>query len=90
VPVLLLVGLLAWRSRRCRPRAALALAVWQGVVPATFALVLGAALRRWLPAHPFVYVLGRGFLAPACRDAGTALTQQYAADCRVILCGHGG
>jgi uncharacterized membrane protein len=34
---------------------------WLGVVPATLALLLGAAVRRWLPQHLFVYILGRGF-----------------------------
>lgn len=33
-----------------------------GLVPATLALALGAGLRRWLPHHPFIYILGRGFL----------------------------
>jgi uncharacterized membrane protein len=42
--------------------AAAALIVWQGLLPATFVLLLGAALRRWVSHHPFVYVLGRGFL----------------------------
>jgi len=37
--------------------------VWLGIVPATLALALGAALRRWLPNHLFVYILGRGFFA---------------------------
>ena len=37
--------------------------VWLGVVPATFVLALGAAVRRWLPHHLFVYILGRGFAA---------------------------
>lgn len=36
-----------------------------GVLPATLALGLGAAMRRWLPHHPFVYILGRGFLGTA-------------------------
>lgn len=36
--------------------------VWQGVVPATLALVLGALLRAALGPNPFVYILGRGFL----------------------------
>ena len=36
---------------------------WLGVVPGTLALALGAALRRWLPQHLFVYILGRGFFA---------------------------
>jgi uncharacterized membrane protein len=39
--------------------------VWLGVAPATLALGLGAALRRWLPHHLFVYILGRGFFATA-------------------------
>lgn len=36
-----------------------------GILPATLALGLGAVLRRWLPHHPFVYILGRGFLGTA-------------------------
>ena len=80
VPVLLLVGLLAWAISPMPAAAALAQAVWQGVVPATFALLLGAALRRWLPAHPFVYVLGRGFLgAVVCLFAAGLLAQQFGA-----------
>ena len=39
--------------------------VWLGLVPATLALALGAAVRRWLPHHLFVYILGRGFFATA-------------------------
>jgi uncharacterized membrane protein len=33
------------------------------VLPATLALGFGAAVRRWLPHHLFVYILGRGFFA---------------------------
>jgi uncharacterized membrane protein len=36
---------------------------WHGVVPATLALGMGALIRRWLPHHLFVYILGRGFFA---------------------------
>lgn len=43
--------------------------VWLGLVPATLALGIGAALRRWLPHHLFIYILGRGFFATAI--AGT-------------------
>lgn len=39
--------------------------VWLGIVPATLALALGAAVRRWLPRHLMVYILGRGFFASA-------------------------
>ncbi|MCC7458880.1 MAG: hypothetical protein IT390_18035 [Nitrospira sp.] len=35
--------------------------VWLGLVPATIALAIGTATRRWLPHHLFVYVLVRGF-----------------------------
>lgn len=43
--------------------------VWLGLVPATLAMALGAALRRWLPQHLFVYILGRGFFATAIAGA---------------------
>lgn len=36
-----------------------------GILPASLALALGAAVRRWLPHHPFIYILGRGFLGTA-------------------------
>jgi uncharacterized membrane protein len=39
--------------------------VWLGLVPATLTLLLGAGVRRWLPHHLFVYILGRGFFATA-------------------------
>lgn len=45
-------------------------AVWLGLVPATLALLLGAATRRWLPQHLFVYILGRGFFATALSVMG--------------------
>jgi uncharacterized membrane protein len=37
--------------------------VWLGLLPATLALLLGAGVRRWLPHHLMVYILGRGFFA---------------------------
>jgi uncharacterized membrane protein len=56
--------------------ASAALIVWQGLLPATFALLLGAALRRWVTHHPFVYVLGRGFLGSVlCIFAASLLAQ---------------
>lgn len=39
--------------------------VWLGLVPAGLTVALGAAVRRWLPHHLFVYILGRGFFATA-------------------------
>ena len=44
--------------------------VWLGLVPATLAMLVGAAMRRWLPRHLFVYILGRGFFATALAVAG--------------------
>ena len=61
--------------------AALGLVVWQGLVPATFTLLLGAALRRWVSHHPFVYVLGRGFLgAVLCIFLSSVLDQSLGHD----------
>lgn len=45
------------------PAEALHRLVWLGLVPATLAMALGAALRRWLPNHLFVYIMARGFFA---------------------------
>jgi len=47
------------------PAHALTLAAWSGVVPATLALGLGTATRRWLPRNVFVYILARAFLGTA-------------------------
>ncbi len=38
---------------------------WNGIATATLALAIGLATRRWLPKHPFVFILGRGFLVTA-------------------------
>jgi uncharacterized membrane protein len=47
------------------PAEGIELAAWHGVVPATFALGIGIAIRRWLPSQVFVYILGRGFIGTA-------------------------
>lgn len=53
---------------------AVGMAAWQGVVPATFALLLGALLRRLTGTQLFVYVLGRAFLGTAaCMFAAASL-----------------
>lgn len=56
------VALLTWLITPLTFAPALALLVWQGLVPATLALGIGALLRRFAPHHLFVYVLGRAFL----------------------------
>lgn len=43
--------------------------VWLGLVPMSLALGLGALVRRWLPHHLFIYILGRGFFASAIAAA---------------------
>jgi uncharacterized membrane protein len=65
VPVLGLVAFIVWVLGPAGMEAALSQWVWVGLVPATLALGLGAGMRRWLPPHPFVYTLGRGFLGTA-------------------------
>ncbi|MEZ5717240.1 MAG: hypothetical protein R3E55_01875 [Burkholderiaceae bacterium] len=50
--------------------------VWQGLVPATLALLLGAVLRRLTGENMFVYILGRGFLGTAlCIFIASVLAQ---------------
>jgi uncharacterized membrane protein len=73
LPVAVLIALMAGIDAG----EALHRVVWIGLVPATVALLLGAAVRRWLPNHLFVYILGRGFfvtaLAIGATGAATAL-----------------
>ncbi len=57
--------------------------VWSGVIPATLALLLGMLMRRFLPKHLFVYILGRGFIATALAITATgalALLMQHKPD----------
>ena len=55
-------------------QAQLAQLFFHGLLPATLAMALGAGMRRWLPHHPFIYILGRGFLGTAlCLFAARAL-----------------
>jgi uncharacterized membrane protein len=39
--------------------------LWVGLMPATVAMIIGAVLRRWLPANLFIYTLGRAFMGTA-------------------------
>jgi len=71
LPVALLTGWLAGLP----PELTLQRGIWLGLVPATLALALGAGLRRWLPHHLFVYILGRGFFATALAGSLAALAQ---------------
>ena len=37
--------------------------VWLGLMPATLMMLFGAAVRRLLPHHLFIYIFGRGFFS---------------------------
>jgi len=84
VPALCATGAIAWLlAPGLGWQQALGLAVWQGVVPATLALLLGVPLRRLIRVQAlqgtriFIYVLGRGFLGTAlCLFAASWLEQQ--------------
>jgi len=67
------IALLVYALGQAPVEAVLAQWVWVGIVPATLALGIGAALRRWLPPNPFVYTLGRGFLGTAVAVFGSGL-----------------
>ena len=57
--------------------------VWLGLVPMSLALGLGALVRRWLPHHLFIYILGRGFIGTALAITATgalALIAQHKPD----------
>lgn len=65
---LLVAAAAAWLARPAVAAQPLAwaqlageLALWNGVLPGTLALLIGLATRHWLPAHPMVYILARGF-----------------------------
>lgn len=76
LPLLAAVAVLAWGLGSAPALDVVGRFWWLGVVPATLALGLGGALRRWLPPNPFVYTLGRGFLGTAVVVfAGAALMQ---------------
>jgi uncharacterized membrane protein len=77
VPVLCLVGLLAALISPMPWDAALDLIVWLGLVPATLALGLGLAVRRWIGSHLFVYILGRAFLGTAACGFAAGLLAQW-------------
>jgi uncharacterized membrane protein len=77
VLALVAVGIITTLISATSVDAAAALIVWQGLIPATFALLLGAALRRWVTHHPFVYVLGRGFLGSVLCIFSASLLAQW-------------
>jgi uncharacterized membrane protein len=76
MPVLLGVGAIACLLSPMAWPHALSIAVWQGLVPGTLALLVGALLRRLIGEHLFVYVLGRAFIGTGlCVFGAGALAQ---------------
>ena len=65
VLVLAAVAAVVWQVGQSPADQVLVQWVWIGLVPATLALGVGAALRRWLPANLFIYTLGRAFMGTA-------------------------
>jgi uncharacterized membrane protein len=76
IPVLCAVAALACLLSPLSAADAVVVAAWQGVVPATLALGAGAAVRRFLPANPFSYTLGRAFGGSLAALFGALLLQQ--------------
>jgi uncharacterized membrane protein len=76
VPVLCGVGVIAALISPMPWSTALDLTVWLGLVPATLGLGMGAAVRRWIGLHLFVYVLVRAFVGTtACVFVAGLLAQ---------------
>ena len=76
IPLLCAVAVLAGWIGGLAFAEQLELATWLGIVPATFALAVGALIRRCIGSHVFVYVIGRAFLGSVvCLFAAGALRQ---------------
>ena len=80
IPALAVVSVLGGWIAPAEWEVLVSQALWQGVLPATMALLLGALIRRYAGTHPFVYILGRAF-------AGTVLCT-FGAETLSQLAGH--
>ena len=76
ITLLAVAGAAAWLGGRDLARA-VELAAWNGAIPATAALAIGMATRRWLPKHLFVYILARGFFGTALATVLTAALRAW-------------
>jgi uncharacterized membrane protein len=59
---------------------ALSVTVWSGVLPATWMLVLGHAVRNAFGSNPVAYLLGRAFFAPMLALALCSLLAAWLGD----------
>jgi len=49
--------------------------VWMGLVPALLSAALQAGMRRLLPHHPFVFILGHGYFSAGLAALGAGVAQ---------------
>ena len=74
--VLTTVAVLSGLIASAEPHVLASQLFWHGVLPATLALCMGAAIRRWAGNQVFVYILGRAFAGTiACTFAAQVLAQ---------------
>ncbi|MDH1253356.1 hypothetical protein N5C67_11915 [Comamonas thiooxydans] len=79
VPMLLSVGAIAFAlAPGLGLEEALGMVVWQGLVPATLAMLWGVAVRRWCWHNIFVFILLRGFLGTVLCLFVASLVGQWA------------
>lgn len=77
VPTLCVVALAAALIAGSGWADAVSMAAWLGVLPATLGLAIGAAVRRLLGTHPFVYLLGRAFLGSVLALFAASVLRQW-------------
>lgn len=77
IPVLCLVAVITTVLAGAGWADAVGMAAWIGVLPATLGLALGAAVRRVLGTHPFVYVLGRAFVGSVLSLFAASVLRQW-------------
>lgn len=80
IPVLCLVAVVATAIAGAGWAEAVAMAAWVGVLPATIGLAIGAAVRRVLGTHPFVYVLGRAFAGSVLSLFAASVLRQWSGE----------
>ncbi|CAM4176454.1 Cobalt transporter [Comamonas aquatilis] len=79
VPVLLAVSAIAFGlAPALGLEETLGMLVWQGLMPATLAMLWGAAVRRWCWHNIFVFILLRGFLGTVLSVFLASLLGQWA------------
>ena len=78
IPVFCLIAIISGLLAPAPVAQLMADAFWLGVLPATFAMLLGALVRRYLGPNIFVYTLGRGFFTTVASVFAAALLSEWA------------